>query len=99
MTSVIFPDDGAGSPRSVENGMRSGTSARDGPLRVVVVDDDPMARRALREALTRNPAMTVAGEAASGASAEDAVREAHADVVVIDADTPDVDGVTATRRL
>src|SRR3954468_18123719 len=99
MTRVIFPEGAVGGRRSVEAGMTAGKITRAGPLRVVVVDDDPMARRALREALDRAPAMTVAAEAASGAAAEATVRDAHPDVVVIDADTPDVDGVTATRRL
>jgi len=79
--------------------MTAGNPGSRPPLRVVVVDDDPMARRALREALTSGAAMTVAAEAASGAAAEAAVREAHPDVVVIDADIPDIDGLTATRRL
>jgi|tagenome__1003787_1003787.scaffolds.fasta_scaffold20965830_3 NarL family two-component system response regulator LiaR len=79
--------------------MTARTSGSNAPLRVVVVDDDPMARRALRDALTAGAMMTVAGEASSGAAAEAAVRDARPDVVVIDADIPDVDGLTATRRL
>ena len=68
-------------------------------MRVVVVDDDPLARRALREALTSGLAMTIAAEAASGAAAVAAVRDADPDVVVIDADIPGLDGLTATRRI
>jgi len=69
------------------------------PLRVLVVDDDPAARRALCEALNRAPEMTVAAEAASGAAGVTAADDADPDVVVIDADTPDMDGVTATLRI
>ena len=69
------------------------------PLRVLVVDDDPAARRALREALSRAPAMMIAAEAATGAAGVSAADDADPDVVVIDADMPEVDGVEATRRL
>ena len=79
--------------------MTAGTSGTNHPLRVVVVDDDPMARRALRDALTSSPAMTIAAEAASGAAAEAAVRDSDPDVVVIDADIPDIDGLVTTRRI
>ena len=79
--------------------MTAGRPGPNAPLRVVVVDDDPMARRALREALSERATMTVAAEATTAADAEAAVREAHPDVVVIDADIPDVDGLTTTRRL
>jgi len=66
---------------------------------VLVVDDDPAARRALREALSRAPAMTIAAEAATGAAGVSAADDADPDVVVIDADMPEVDGVTATLRI
>jgi two-component system nitrate/nitrite response regulator NarL len=66
---------------------------------VLVVDDDPAARRALREALNRAPEMTVAAEAASGVDGVTAADDSDPDVVVIDADTPGVDGVTATLRI
>ena len=99
MVRVIFPEEAPGTRSSVEIEMTAGRSGSQAPLRVVVVDDDPMARRALREALTNGAAMTVAGEASTGASAEATVRDAKPDVVVIDADIPDVDGLTATRRL
>src|SRR3954451_17285904 len=79
--------------------MTAGSSGSDAPVRVVVVDDDPLARRALREALTSGLAMTIAAEAASGAAAVAAVRDADPDVVVIDADIPGLDGLTATRRI
>src|SRR3954469_12887977 len=79
--------------------MTAGTSGTNHPLRVVVVDDAPMARRALRDALTSSPAMTIAAEAASGAAAEAAVRDSDPDVVVIDPDIPELPGRVTTRRI
>src|SRR5918911_28227 len=69
------------------------------PVRVLVVDDDATARRALREALSRAPGIEVVGDMGSGGAAVSAIDESAPDVVVIDADMPDVDGITATRRI
>jgi DNA-binding NarL/FixJ family response regulator len=68
-------------------------------LRVLVVDDDPAARRALREAVGRAPEMILAAEAASAAEGMAAAGDVDPDVVVIDAETPDLDGLTATLRM
>jgi DNA-binding NarL/FixJ family response regulator len=66
---------------------------------VLVVDDDPTARRALREAIAAAPDLAVAGEVSSGAEAVAEVTRTQPDVVIIDAQMPEVDGVTATLRV
>lgn len=68
-------------------------------VRVLLVDDDPTARRALRDAAARAPALEVAGEAASAAEIPAAVERTDPDVVVIDVEMPGIDGITATLRL
>lgn len=68
-------------------------------LRVLVVDDDPLARRALRDALGASAGVEVAGEASGGQEAVDLVLESPPDVVLMDIDMPEVDGVTATLRI
>jgi two-component system nitrate/nitrite response regulator NarL len=69
------------------------------PLRVLVVDDDPLVRRALREALEGVTWLEVAGEASSGEEAVAAAAADRPDLVLMDVDMPGVDGVTATIRL
>jgi DNA-binding NarL/FixJ family response regulator len=68
------------------------------PLRVVVVDDDPLVRRVVRETLQRAGIMVVA----EGASAADAVRLAlrfRPHVLLMDVVMPDGDGIAATREI
>ncbi len=72
--------------------------AQQTPLRAVIADDDPIARRAVRDALQEAGLVTIA-EAGNG---EDAVRlSLHyaPDVVLMDVVMPVMDGIAATRAL
>jgi DNA-binding NarL/FixJ family response regulator len=68
------------------------------PMRVLIVDDHPMVREGVRRML--EPAgVQIAGEAGTG---EDALRMAAAlepDVVLLDLELPDLDGLAVLRRL
>ncbi|GEL96426.1 response regulator [Cellulomonas composti] len=70
-----------------------------GPVRLVVVDDQPTIRLGLRMILDHEPDLTVVGEAGDGATAVDVVRETRPDVVLLDVRMPGTDGVEATRRI
>lgn len=70
----------------------------DSPLRVIVADDDPLARRMLRD-LLQDAGITVIAEAASGREAVELALYYRPDVVVMDLIMPGVDGLAATRDI
>jgi DNA-binding NarL/FixJ family response regulator len=67
-------------------------------LRVVIVDDDPLARRAIKLALD-DPAMLVVAEAGNGRDAVQLALYHRPDVIVMDVVMPELDGILATRRI
>ena len=68
-----------------------------GPLRVLVVDDEPAILRFLRAGLAGQG--YVVSEAANGQGAIDAARRGAADLIVLDLGLPDIDGLEVIRRL
>jgi DNA-binding NarL/FixJ family response regulator len=73
----------------------AGTGA---PVRVVLIDDDPLVRAGLR-LLLGGEHLQIVGEGEDGRHAERIVAETQPDVVLMDVRMPGMDGVTATRRL
>jgi DNA-binding NarL/FixJ family response regulator len=69
------------------------------PIRIVLVDDQQLVRTGFRMVLEAQPDMHVVGEAADGLGAIDLAGRVHADVMVMDARMPRLDGVEATRRI
>lgn len=68
------------------------------PVRVVVADDDPLVRRALRDSL-QDADFVVVGAAANGREAVELALHYTPDVVVMDVVMPGLDGVAATRQI
>jgi DNA-binding NarL/FixJ family response regulator len=68
-------------------------------VRVLIADDDPLVRRALRQALEEDGAFTVEAEAEAGATAVELAVALVPDLVLLDVDMPDLDGITATLRI
>lgn len=62
------------------------------PVRVVVVDDEPMARAVLREVLEATGSFVVVGEAADGTEALPLVAELVPDLVTLDGVMPGMNG-------
>ncbi len=68
-------------------------------IRVMVVDDHPLIRSAMRALLGSIDDIDMCGEAASGSEAVEVARVARPDVVVMDLEMDGMDGFEATRRL
>jgi two-component system, LytTR family, response regulator len=68
------------------------------PLRVMIVDDEALAREGLRLRLRREPDVLVLGEFPSAALALEAMRAERPDVLFLDVQMPEVDGFALLRH-
>jgi DNA-binding NarL/FixJ family response regulator len=69
------------------------------PVRVLIADDHPVFRDGLATLLEPHPDIVVVGRAADGAEAVALAAELRPDVVVMDIQMPQVNGIEATRRV
>lgn len=67
-------------------------------LRVLIVDDEPLARRGIRQLLAQEPDAIVVGESRNGREATRALRELAPDLVFLDVQMPDLDGFGVLRE-
>jgi NarL family two-component system response regulator LiaR len=67
-------------------------------MRVIVADDDPFARRMIKESLQR-AGMVVVAEAPDGRQAVELAVFYQPDVVLMDVVMPELDGISATRQI
>ncbi|WP_126976381.1 chemotaxis-specific protein-glutamate methyltransferase CheB [Frigidibacter oleivorans] len=70
-----------------------------GPVRVLVVDDSAMMREVLRQGLSRDPGIEVVGLAASAAQAAEMLSDRAVDVMTLDIEMPQLDGLSFLRQL
>ena len=68
-------------------------------IRLVLVDDQPGVRQGLRMRLTLEPDMTVVGEASNGREALTLVQQLAPDIVVMDVQMPEMDGIEAAAMM
>lgn len=69
------------------------------PLRVLIVDDERLAREKLRRLLETEPAVEVLGECGNGRDALVAIRRDRPDLVLLDIQMPEMNGFEVLRRL
>lgn len=69
------------------------------PLRTLIVDDEPMARAHLRALLTGRDDVEVTSECASGLAAVDLLRRSEFDLVLLDIQMPERDGLAVVREV
>jgi two-component system, LytTR family, response regulator len=69
------------------------------PLRVLIVDDEPLARRRLREMMAEDPDVEVLAECGNGKDAVAAIHREEPDVVLLDIQMPELDGFGVVRTV
>jgi two-component system response regulator AlgR len=68
-------------------------------VKVLIADDEPLARERLRALLAEVKGVEIAGEAANGLEVIERVNDARPDVVLMDIRMPALDGLEAARHL
>ena len=62
------------------------------PLRVLLVDDEPLVRSGVRDVLAHEPDLVIVGEASDGLAAVAAIEELRPELVFLDVQMPGLDG-------
>jgi DNA-binding LytR/AlgR family response regulator len=68
-------------------------------MRVLIADDEPIARLVMRELLEECPGVLIAGEAASGLEAVECIERVRPEVAFLDLQMPGMDGFSVIRAL
>jgi len=71
----------------------------DSTTRILIADDHGVVREGLRAVLGSEPDMEVVGEAANGKEVVERAAELRPDVILMDIQMPELNGIEATRRI
>lgn len=69
------------------------------PLRILIVEDDPMMQLGLEQSLEDYPQLTIVGQASDGYLGVESALKLKPDVIVMDIGLPRMDGIEATQRI
>ncbi|HHP7244873.1 MAG TPA: response regulator [Elainellaceae cyanobacterium] len=75
------------------------TSSESSPVKVLIVEDDPMMQLGLEQSLGSRPDITIVGRADDGYLAVEETLKLKPDVVVMDIGLPRLDGIAATQKI
>jgi two-component system LytT family response regulator len=78
--------------------MRDASTA-DGALRILIVDDEALARQRLEDLLEKEQGVTIVGTADNGAAAVDAIGDLRPDLVFLDVQMPGKTGLDVVREI
>ena len=76
-----------------------GSSSRTSHVRILVVDDSELMRRCLRNLLEQREQWRVCSEAANGREAIEKAQQSLPDVIVLDFQMPEMNGLDAAREI
>jgi two-component system, LytTR family, response regulator len=68
-------------------------------IRVLIVDDEPIARKGIRRLLDEAPDMEIVGECGDGAEAVSAIWKRSPDLVFLDVQMPELDGFGVLQKV
>ena len=68
-------------------------------MKVLIADDEPVARQILREHVESIPGLELAGEASTGSEAVQQILKLKPDLALLDLQMPELDGLTLVRML
>lgn len=68
-------------------------------MRMLVVDDEPLAREKIRDLVKHDPELEIAGECANGLEALAAIQEVRPDLLLLDVQMPEVGGFAVLEAL
>jgi len=70
-----------------------------GPIRIVIADDHPIVRQGLAAVLSQEEDLEVVGQAGNGLEAVAQARKLRPDIILMDLQMPEMDGVEAIQKI
>src|SRR4051794_24662509 len=70
-----------------------------GPIRILIVDDSVVIRKLLTQTLAEAPGLEVVATAGLGRIALTKIPQVHPDIVILDVEMPEMDGIETLKRI